>query len=191
METNLKGNELSPQRLRPPLKAFDNSRINGRRPCLNTVDPTIREFDDESSPPAEDQDLVEENPGQTYVTASREPHRWAITSDYLNRGLSSPHIMESKKVLDSGQHAVDSGFQALDFSLSQQNLDSGFQSLVIGIPRDIFRIPKPTIPNSTQKRSCISLHGATQCNRKSCSQLRIKPPGKMCHRTQLLILSEL
>ena len=98
--------------------------------------------------------------GQTYVTASREPHRWAITSDYLNRGLSSPHIMESKKVLDSGQHAVDSGFQALDFSLSQQNLDSGFQSLVGSGFLEIysgFQSPRFRIPH--KKRSCIPYMG--------------------------------
>ena len=36
-----------------------------------------------------------------------------------------PHVRESKKVLDSGFHAVDSGFQVLDSSLFQWNLDSG------------------------------------------------------------------
>ena len=43
--------------------------------------------------------------------------------------------MGSKTVLDSGFHAVDSGFQVLDSSLCQWNLDSGFQCLVG------FRIP--------------------------------------------------
>ena len=32
-------------------------------------------------------------------------------------------------VLDSGLHAVDSGFQVLDSSFCQWNLNSGFQSL--------------------------------------------------------------
>ena len=36
---------------------------------------------------------------------------------------------ESKHVLDSGLHAGDFGFQALDSSLCQWNLDFGFQSL--------------------------------------------------------------
>ena len=38
--------------------------------------------------------------------------------------------MESKTVLDSGLHAVGSGFQLLDSGLCQWNLDFGFQSLV-------------------------------------------------------------
>ena len=41
----------------------------------------------------------------------------------------SPHVRESKTVLDSGFHAVNSGFQVLDSSLCQWNLDSGFKSL--------------------------------------------------------------
>ena len=92
--------------------------------------------------------------GQTYVTASREPQRQAITSDYLSRGLISPHIRESKTVLDSGFHAIDCGFQVLDFSLCQQNLDSGFQSLVgsgflevySGFQSPRFRIPQEKVP---------------------------------------------
>ena len=80
---------------------------------------------------------------------------------------------------------------------------TGFQSLLVelgfwipvisemGIPRHVFRIPKTTIPDSTRKISWISLHGVTERNRDSFSQLRIKPPTKVCHRTQLLILSEL
>ena len=54
----------------------------------------------------------------------------------------SPRARESKTVLDSGFHAVDSGFQVLDSSpfywifffsfyfICHWNLDSGFQSLV-------------------------------------------------------------
>ena len=38
-------------------------------------------------------------------------------------------VRESKQVLDSGFHAGDFGFQALDSSLCQWNLDFGFQSL--------------------------------------------------------------
>ena len=60
--------------------------------------------------------------------------------------------MESKRVLDSGFHAVDSGFQALDSSLCQWNLDSGFQSLVgLRIPWAAFRIPTLRILDSTSK----------------------------------------
>ena len=44
--------------------------------------------------------------------------------------ICHPCIRKTKTVLDSGFHAVDSGFQILDSSLCQRNLDSGFQSLV-------------------------------------------------------------
>ena len=49
---------------------------------------------------------------------------------------------ESKTVLDSGFHVVDSRLQVLYFSICQWNLDSGLQSLVG------FRIPKSGIPDS-------------------------------------------
>ena len=42
----------------------------------------------------------------------------------------APFTGKTKTVLDSGFHAVGSGFQILDSSLCQRNLDSGFQSLV-------------------------------------------------------------
>ena len=42
----------------------------------------------------------------------------------------SLHVRESKTVLDSGFHTVDSGFQVLDPSLCQWNLESGFQLFV-------------------------------------------------------------
>ena len=52
----------------------------------------------------------------------------------------SSHVRESRMVLDSEFHAVDSGFQVLYSSVCQQ--DSGFQSLVgFWIPRVVFQIP--------------------------------------------------
>ena len=62
----------------------------------------------------------------------------------------SPHIRESKTVLDSGFHAVDSRFQVLDSSLCQWNLDSGFQSL------EEFRIPLAHFPSFLIPRAKIS-----------------------------------
>ena len=59
----------------------------------------------------------------------------------------SSHARKSKTVLDSGLHAVRSGFQVLDSSLCQWNLDSGFQSLVG------FQIPNSRISDSTSKFS--------------------------------------
>ena len=59
----------------------------------------------------------------------------------------SPHVRESKTVLDSGFHTVDSGFQVLDSSICQWNLDSGFQSLLV------FRIPWAVIPDSKEQDS--------------------------------------
>ena len=45
----------------------------------------------------------------------------------LMNGLYVSHVKsEFKKVLDSGFHAVDSGFQLLNFFICQWNLDSGF-----------------------------------------------------------------
>ena len=78
----------------------------------------------------------------------------------------SPHVRESRAVLNSEIHAEDSGFQVLDSPICQWNLDSGFQSLVgFRIPRAVFRIPKPRIPDSISKifrgsGIWISLHGA-------------------------------
>ena len=61
----------------------------------------------------------------------------------------SLHVKESKTVLDSGFHTVDSGFQVLDSSLCQWNLDSGFQLFTgFQIHWAVFRIPKPRIPDS-------------------------------------------
>ena len=54
------------------------------------------------------------------------------------REIYSPCVSESKTVLDSGFHGVDSGFQVLDSSFCQWNLDSGF---VNGIPNSLSCIP--------------------------------------------------
>ena len=62
--------------------------------------------------------------------------------------IVAPLIRESRTVLVSGFHAVDSGFQLLDSSLCQWNLDSGFHSLVG------FRIPcLSCIPDSKTQDS--------------------------------------
>ena len=56
-----------------------------------------------------------------------------------------------KVIVDSGFHAVNSGFQVLDFGC-QWHLDSGFQSLVgFRIPRVKSHVPNPRIPHSTTK----------------------------------------
>ena len=71
-------------------------------------------------------------------------------AQFLVTKLPSPNVRESKTILDSGFHAVDSRFQLLDSSLCQWNLDSGFQSLVgFRIPGAVFRIPKSKIPDSS------------------------------------------
>ena len=58
-----------------------------------------------------------------------------------------------KGIQDSlGFWTVDSGFPVVDSSLCEWNLDSEFQSFVgFRIPRTVFRIPKPRIPDSTSK----------------------------------------
>ena len=55
----------------------------------------------------------------------------------------SPHVRESKTLLESGFHAVDSGFQLQD---SRLELLVGFR-----ISTPVFRIPRPMIPDSTSK----------------------------------------
>ena len=67
--------------------------------------------------------------------------------------LIGPHAKQSRTVLDSGFHAVDSRFQVLDSWFSYQwNLDSCLQSLVgFRIPLAEYRIPKPSIPDSAEK----------------------------------------
>ena len=66
----------------------------------------------------------------------------------------SPHVGRTKTDLDSGFHAVDSGFQVLDSSSCKGNLDSGFQSELVGFrnPGAAFRIPKPRIIDSFHKQ---------------------------------------
>ena len=58
----------------------------------------------------------------------------SCTAGHLSNYYYSPNVrdcVESKIVLDSGLHAVDSGFQVLNFSLCQWNLDCGFHRLYI------------------------------------------------------------
>ena len=81
-------------------------------------------------------DTLKENltqQGQTPFTL--EGWLWILSPWIRNysvkRTFDSSHIRESKPVLDSGFHAVGSGFQALDsWFFGKWNLDSGFQSLV-------------------------------------------------------------
>ena len=63
---------------------------------------------------------------------------------------TSPRVKESKTVLDSGLHAVDSGFQLLDSR--SFSVELGFR-----IPTAIFRNPRPKIPDSTSKNFPYSL----------------------------------
>ena len=55
---------------------------------------------------------------------------WKILRENRKFLLCPRHVREFKTVLDSGCHAVESGFQVLDPKLCQWNLDSGFPSLV-------------------------------------------------------------
>ena len=65
-----------------------------------------------------------------------------ILLDSVAEYLLSPY----KGIQSSGFHAVESRFQALDFSLCQWNLDSGFQSLEgFRISWTLFRIPPAKI----------------------------------------------
>ena len=63
------------------------------------------------------------------VNVKVEPRSTSFLSQYWS-GPGSPRVRESRTLLDSGFHAVDSGFQVLDLGLCQWNLDSGFQLLV-------------------------------------------------------------
>ena len=81
--------------------------------------------------------------------------------------LASPHIRESKTVLDVRFHALDSGLQAPDSSLCQWN--PGFLELYFWLQKPGFPIPQAKfsrIPDSTSKHFqdsgiLISFHGAT------------------------------
>ena len=57
----------------------------------------------------------------------------------------SPHVMDSKTVLDSGVHAVDTGFEVVDSTLFQWNLYSGLLQLYFGFQSPVFRIPHAKI----------------------------------------------
>jgi len=48
----------------------------------------------------------------------------------VDKTLFETDVRESRAVLDSGFHAVDSRFHVLDSSLCQWNVDSGLKSLV-------------------------------------------------------------
>ena len=103
------------------------------------------------------------------------------SSSGIEPSLASPHIRESKTVLDFRFHALDSGFwipdsgfripgtgfQAPDSSLCQW--DSGFLELYFWLQKPRFPIPQAKfsrIPDSTSKHFqdsgiLIPLHGAT------------------------------
>ena len=87
----------------------------------------------------------------------------------------SPNVRESIAVLDSGFHAVDSGFQALDFSgiFCQWNMDSGLQSflgtgslgLYAGFQSPSLPIPQEKLPGFPfNKRTKWHLKRSTKVN---------------------------
>ena len=79
------------------------------------------------------------------------------------RVVASPYVWESKTVLESEFHAVDSGFQLLDSRSFSMKLDSGFQlSVTFRIPR--FRIPDSTCKNFPDARIRSPLLGASCIN---------------------------
>ena len=61
----------------------------------------------------------------------------------------SPLVRESKTVLHSGFHAVDSGFQVLDSSVLSGTwiLDSNSECMELRIPWAQLQIPKPRFPD--------------------------------------------
>ena len=70
----------------------------------------------------------------------------------------SPHVMDSKTVLDSGVHAVDTGFEVVDSTLFQWNLYSGLLQLYFGFQSPVFRIPHAKIspiPESGSRREGV------------------------------------
>ena len=69
-----------------------------------------------------------------------------------NKWKNSYNVRESKTLLDSGFHAVDSGFYLLDSR--SFSVELGFRIRIVSgfrIPTPVFRIPKPRIPDSTSK----------------------------------------
>ena len=68
------------------------------------------------------------------------------------RWVFSPHVRESKTVLDSGSQAVDFRFQVVD---SSQSVEFGFWIPIVS------RIPHSTSKNVPGSGIRISLHGAT------------------------------
>ena len=97
-------------------------------------------------------DTVTNYPGNkkhAVTTCSHSLSRISVINLLFCDLLVSPRARESKTVLDSVFHAVDSGFQLLDPSLSQWNLESGFQSLVgFGIPDSLSCIPDSKVQDS-------------------------------------------
>ena len=65
-----------------------------------------------------------------------------------------PHVRESERVLDSGFHAVDSGFQE---QISALSVERGFRISVLR------KIPDSTSKNFRDSGIRISLHGASRC----------------------------
>ena len=106
-------------------------------------------------------DTVTNYPGNkkhAVTTCSHSLSRISVINLLFCDLLVSPRARESKTVLDSVFHAVDSGFQLLDPSLSQWNLESGFQSLVgFGIPDSLSCIPDSTSRNFPGSRIRIPL----------------------------------
>ena len=88
-----------------------------------------------------------------------------------------PHVRESKKVLDSGFHAVDSGFQVLDSSLFQWNLDSGSNRWWYSGFLELYS--ESTRKNFPDYRIRIPLHGAIWSS--NCSlQVKLWNPFTPC-----------
>ena len=92
----------------------------------------------------------------TWENKIRKCWKMYLVPDYLFTPLwpLSPHLRESKTVLDSGFDAVDSGFQVMDSALCHLNLDSesqswegfrGFLELLSGFQSPGSRIPQAKI----------------------------------------------
>ena len=86
-----------------------------------------------------------------------------------------PHVRESKKVLDSGFHAVDSGFQVLDSSLFQWNLDSGSNRWWYSGFLELYS--ESTRKNFPDYRIRIPLHGDVLFKVRRARVIKYKPQG--------------